>query len=301
MPRRFCIRKNTLPILVLFALCLPLLSLAPKRDKQALFVIVIDGVRYSETFGDSTHAYIPGMWKMAGHDASIITAFFNDGVTKTVPGQASIATGTWQKIANNGRERPYSPTFFEYLRKSDSKLKMSKLWVIAGKRKLEAVTCSSAREYGKKFGASHDVPGFPTERSDIETWTSLRTTMRKHHPKLVIVNFAGVDIAAHSGNWERYVSAIKTADSLVCEVWKEIEGDAFYRGSCTLFVTGDHGRHDDQHGGFKGHGDGCEGCRHLIFLAIGPQIREGFVSAKRRSQVTGVRLTCSVVAVTVLR
>jgi hypothetical protein len=225
------------------------------------------------------------MWKMAKQDASIITAFYNDGVTQTVPGHASIASGVWQRITNDGRQRPYSPTFFEYLRKTDPKLKKDKLWVVAGKKKLDAVTYSKADEYGKKFEASCDVPGFIPDRSDIETWISLRSIMRKHHPKLVLVNFADVDVAGHSGNWKRYVSAIRTADSLVCEVWNEIQGDAFYSNTCTLFVTADHGRHDDQHGGFKDHGDGCNGCRHLIFLAVGPQMKKGFVSARRRTQI----------------
>ncbi|NIW99096.1 MAG: T9SS type A sorting domain-containing protein, partial [Phycisphaerae bacterium] len=42
--------------------------------------------------------------------------------------------------------------------------------------------------------------------------------------------------------------------------------------------TNDHGRHDDQHGGFSGHGDGCEGCRHIMFLALGPEIKQNYVS-----------------------
>jgi hypothetical protein len=39
-----------------------------------------------------------------------------------------------------------------------------------------------------------------------------------------------------------------------------------------LFVTSDHGRHDDSHGGFQDHGDGCDGCREVTFLAVGPHI-----------------------------
>jgi hypothetical protein len=49
-----------------------------------------------------------------------------------------------------------------------------------------------------------------------------------------------------------------------------------------MFVTNDHGRHDDQHGGFSGHGDGCEGCRHIQFLALGPGIKKNFVSTQYR-------------------
>ena len=40
-------------------------------------------------------------------------------------------------------------------------------------------------------------------------------------------------------------------------------------------MTNDHGRHEDAHGGFKNHGDSCEGCRHIMLLAIGPRFTPG--------------------------
>jgi hypothetical protein len=47
-----------------------------------------------------------------------------------------------------------------------------------------------------------------------------------------------------------------------------------------MFVTNDHGRHDYN---FSGHGDGCAGCRTIQLLAIGPDIKEGFVSSIPRT------------------
>jgi len=44
-----------------------------------------------------------------------------------------------------------------------------------------------------------------------------------------------------------------------------------------MFVSSDHGRHDDAHGGFQHHGCSCEGCRHIIGLGIGPGFRKGAV------------------------
>lgn len=46
----------------------------------------------------------------------------------------------------------------------------------------------------------------------------------------------------------------------------------------TLFITNDHGRHLDGHkNGFINHGDGCEGCRHIALLAMGPDFKKDVV------------------------
>lgn len=45
-----------------------------------------------------------------------------------------------------------------------------------------------------------------------------------------------------------------------------------------MFVTNDHGRHlDTVSVGFSSHGDGCEGCRHVMFYAYGPDFKQNVV------------------------
>jgi arylsulfatase A-like enzyme len=63
--------------------------------------------------------------------------------------------------------------------------------------------------------------------------------------------------------------------SLVVVTWNHLQADSDYAGKTYLFVTSDHGRHDDAHGGYQHHGDECDGCRHITFLALGPDIRAG--------------------------
>jgi len=119
--------------------------------------------------------------------------------------------------------------------------------------------------------------------TDEDVATETQWVMDNHHPRLMWVYLADVDHAGHSGNWTNYTAAIRTADSIVGVLWKKLQSDPFYKDSTTLIVTNDHGRHDDQHGGFKGHGDGCDGCRHIQFLAVGPNIKKDFVSNIDRS------------------
>lgn len=243
-------------------------------------LVVIDGARYTETFGDSTHEYIPYMWENLGPQGTIFDNFRNGGETKTNPGMTSLATGTWQHVANDGSERPTMPTFFEYFREALAAPESLAL-VVTGKSKLNVCSYSAHPDYGAPYGAREDV-GFD---SDVETFQALLSDLESDHPRLVLVNLSEVDWEGHSGVWSSYVSAIQTADSLVWELWRFLQADPFYAAKTYLFVTNDHGRHDDAHGGFKNHGDDCEGCRHIMLLALGPKIRKNHTVSDVYNQV----------------
>ncbi len=62
--------------------------------------------------------------------------------------------------------------------------------------------------------------------------------------------------------------------------WARVQPDPVYAGRTTLLVTNDHGRHDYD---FQGHGDDCEGCRHIQLLALGPDTPAGLISTDPRS------------------
>ena len=88
-----------------------------------------------------------------------------------------------------------------------------------------------------------------------------------------MVSFSYVDLKGHSGVWQDYLDQIEIADSMVFATWNYLQSDPFYQNQTYLFLSADHGRHDDAHGGFQNHGDSCDGCRILPFLALGPNIR----------------------------
>ena len=57
-----------------------------------------------------------------------------------------------------------------------------------------------------------------------------------------------------------------------------------YKTKTAFFVTNDHGRHlDTISNGFIGHGDGCDGCRHLFFYASGPDFNSNVVLSRNRN------------------
>jgi hypothetical protein len=234
---------------------------------QHVIMVVIDGARFTETLG-SQATYIPNMWNTLKPQGTIYTNFYNNGSTRSLPGHAAILTGNWEDLANDGSERPNNPTIFEYNRHQTASM-VSDNYVLGGATKFNALTYSNHFDYGAVFGASSNTNSY---EGDLATYDSLVGIMDMYHPELLLVNFKEVDTKGHSGNFQEYVAAIQQVDSLIFLLWQKISTDPFYMNNTTLFVTNDHGRHDDDNGGFEGHDDSCGGCRHIMLLTLGRYI-----------------------------
>jgi len=248
---------------------------------QNVHIVVIDGVRYSETFGSTTHQYIPTIWNTLKPQATIFTRYYNDSLTLTTPGHASILSGVWQYMPNDGTERANFPTVFEYFRK-EQKTTALENYVILGKDKLSSLSSSYFPEYGTAYGASVIYSVSPFD--DTLTWQNFKSVLTAYHPRLTITNLAQVDVAGHGGVWDEYTNAIHRADSIVGEMWALIQSDSVYRDKTTLIVLNDHGRHLGE--SWPSHGDdGCDGCRHIMLMMLGPDTRAGIVDSMRRTHV----------------
>jgi hypothetical protein len=263
---------KTLRSLVLL-LCIFSLSLF----SQNVIIVVIDGARYSETFGADS-LYISHIWNQLRPLGTIWTSFYNDGQTKTDPGHSAIASGAWQQIDNKGLDRPEQPTVFEYFRKYTMAPEKATA-VVVGKQKLDILTYSNHPDYGKKYKASSFISS-----TDTSVMNDVKRVLSFNRPRIMMVNLPSVDAAGHSGNWTEYITALHNADSLIWNLWQTLQSNSVYRNTTTLFVTNDHGRHDDTHDGFKNHGDGCEGCRHILCLAIGRGFPANQIIKQRRTQ-----------------
>jgi hypothetical protein len=255
---------------------------APARaviHTRHVVVLVIDGARFSETLGDPTLTWHPRI----GHDLAAIGAmpgrFDNVGQTVTVPGMSAIMTGTLQNVANDGSERPHSPTVCEYLRKFAG-VPDSLVRVVARKPKLDVLAWSDHPDYGAAYGAVARA-GF---NNDLETFVEARAQLLHYRPTFMLIHLGDTDFFGHANDWPGYLGSLHLADSLVWRLWTDIQSDAGLAGTTTLFVTNDHGRHSDAFGGFQNHGDGCDGCRHIMLVMAGPDTRAGWVSAAHRDQ-----------------
>src|SRR3972149_7538234 len=74
----------------------------PKYKTKNIILLVIDGPRYSETWGDTSHQYIPNFASMA-YEGTVFTNFYNDGITNTVNGHAALTTGFYENLNNAGQ------------------------------------------------------------------------------------------------------------------------------------------------------------------------------------------------------
>jgi hypothetical protein len=259
-------------------------ALGQEPSDQNVFIVVIDGVRYSETFGDPQHRYIPMIWNVLRPKGAIITSFYNRGQTVTSGAHGSLLTGneSWlhqehiePPYSEDELSRPFTPTLFEHYRAATG-ADASKAWLIANHaRFLEGVSYSRHPAYGPAYGATW----FYGPGSDYQMWQRLAAVMDQYHPRLVTVNLHQTDMYAHQGSWEGYTMHILMADLIVYQLWSKIERHPFYSGRTTLIVTSDHGRHTRD---FTDHGDCCDGCQHVMFLALGPAIRRGYQSAIER-------------------
>ena len=248
----------------------------PSQIAENVITVVIDGARYSETFGDSTKFYTPVMWELA-EEGTIISSFYNDGFTYTSRAVPALWCGGWTEVYDtvyNGQKTQYTelPSIFEYVRKQKNIPPEKCVYTLKSLKSLWLPSFDP--DYGENYWPMFHSIG----STDSEVADEALKVMSSQQPKYLHIYFADVDHDGHSGVWDNYVRAIEIADSLVGAIWQAVQADTFYADKTAMFVTNDHGRHDDKHGGFKGHGDGCDGCRHIQFLAIGKGVRKNYVS-----------------------
>jgi len=243
---------------------------------QNVVIVVIDGARYSETFGDTSHKYVPKMYELSQQGA-IVSTFYNNGYTYTSRAVPALWTGSWtqvEKVTYNGKETQCTvdPTIFEYYRKQKNAPADDCIYT------LKYVPSLWLQSFNPEYGEDYWPMTISAGEGDKDVLDTTKKLIDKYHPRLLWVYFADVDHAGHSGDWDYYTSTIKTADSCVYELWQYIQNDPQYKDNTYMFVTNDHGRHDDQHGGFQNHGCSCDGCRHIMYLAMGPHIKKDYVS-----------------------
>lgn len=267
-------------ILIIIAMLLPGISFSQSDDNDKMMIIIIDGARYRETFGDPDHTHIPKMWDIA-QDGVFADEFYNDGTTYTSRAIPALWCGAWTEVRDtfyNGSNTSYAvkPTIFEYYQKQKDTEPEDCFYVL--KYIPDLWLPSFDADYGPDYWPAFHSVGETDEDVAMET----QFVMDTYHPRFLWVYLADVDHAGHSGIWDDYINAIENADNIVGLLWDKLQSDPFYENSTTLIVTNDHGRHDDQHGGFTGHGCSCDGCRHILFLAAGPEIKNNFISNQYR-------------------
>lgn len=290
-------------VLFVFFICSSLFLSACKRDNnftsksfktENVIIILIDGARYSETWGDNTHQFIPGQ-ELMSKEGVVFINFNNDGTTNTINGHTAITTGYYQNLDNSGMEKPARPSLFQLYLES-KKGPATDAWIISSKDKLQVLGDCTDNDYEGQFIPQSDCGNnglFTGYREDSITFLNATNILNNLHPHLVFISFKQPDSYAHAGDWNNYLNSLAQSDDYTLKIWQALQNDPHYKDKTAVFVTNDHGRHlDGVSGGFASHGDTCSGCRHIMLLAAGPDFKRNIVIDKHYG-LTDINATVS--------
>jgi len=180
------------------AFALPNKSQSPKSEKKYktkhVFILVLDGPRWSETFGDSTYQYVPNMKHKLAPKGVFFNNFTNDGPTYTLSGHTAITTGVYQKLDNTGKRVPKNPSMFQYYLKQHKKDKR-KAWVLTSKGKLNVIGHTSDKKWKRQYypsvyaGLNGSGLGYPSDKSMLPIFQEIIT---ENVPNLAIINLLDI-------------------------------------------------------------------------------------------------------------
>lgn len=259
-------------------------------------ILVIDGPRYSETFGDTSCQYIPLMGKKLIKEGVFFENFKNNGPTYTVPGHTAMTTGNYQRISNSGTNLPSRPSIFQYYLKATNAPK-SDAYIVASKGKLDVLANTKNKKWRNQYVASTycgpNGVGVGYGNDDKTFSKVIELVSGNNPPHLMLINLLAVDVYGHANNWKKYLESIKVCDKYTDSLWKVIQSNPILKDNTTLFITNDHGRHlDGRRTGFVSHGDNCSGCRHISLLVLGPDIQKGKI-IKQEAELIDISKTIS--------
>lgn len=256
---------------------------------ENVIIIVIDGARYSESWGDPSHSNIPNLDSLKS-EGVFFPNFLNTGDTRTVPGHTALLTGVYENLDNTGLDTPTNPSIFQcWAKKYNANSNQS--WIITSKDKLEVLGNCTRSTWKDKFlpqthcgvNGAGQLSGYQDDSSTVAQGLAI---LELDHPNLVLFNLREPDFSGHGGIWNDYLSGLQKSDELTKKIIEFIKNDPVYAGKTTIFITSDHGRHlDGVNGGFAGHGDNCQGCQRIGMLAIGPDFEPGKVVETEYSQI----------------
>jgi len=238
-----------------------------------VYILVIDGPRYTETYGEPTCKYSPILCDSLKNEGTFYAQFKNNGPTFTVPGHTAIVTGTYQRISNAGTALPKQPNIFQYFLKASGK-DSTAAYVVASKGKLDVLVNTSHKKWNNQYNGN----GLGYGRDDKTFAKVTELVQSAQPPQLMLINLLAVDVYGHANNWDKYLESITQSDMYAAKLWQMIQENPVLRDQTTLLITNDHGRHSEGvRSGFVNHGCWCEGCRHISLLVLGPDTPKGVV------------------------
>ncbi len=268
---------------------------APVEVNGTVIVVVMDGVRVEESFGEEPSsatgghpsAFLPNVWSELFPQAVRATQAWNLTSTTTTPAHVALMTGRRQAVANYpldvnpGQYRPELPTVVEALRRTTGVTRQQAA-IIANTELVKPAGHSlwpgSGYLHGAEFifvtrGASETNPS----NDDIEVLAALREQLETFPTHFALLNLHQVDRSGHYGDEDAYLDDVRYLDQDLADLWGWIQARPQYAGDTWLLLVADHGRHSNAatEPPWRHHGCQCNGCRRVPFLLLGPGVKDG--------------------------
>jgi hypothetical protein len=262
-------------------------------EVQTVVVLVTDGARIDETFGDKvssvtgeqTEDFWPTIRSSLLPQGTLVLPGLATGVTITAEGHGALLTGSRVAQANfpsddgPGMYRPEIPTIFERLR-STLDLPEDSTALVGNTVHLGGHGWSLHPGHGEDLGASVTVftqdNGQPVG-DDIEVIDGVQSKLEDFDIRLIVANLHQMDRSGHyNTNPSAYADGVKSVDEGIVDLWNWIQESEDYADQTLLVVVADHGRHRwNEIEDYRNHGDQCTGCRQIPMFMVGPGIRAG--------------------------
>jgi hypothetical protein len=261
-----------------------------------LFIIILNSIRYSDTFGDKRHLYIENTWEKIRPYGTLCKNVYNDFITLPLPAQSVLLTGVSPGKADNLPEL-LSPTIFEYYRKQTGTPENKVMFAVSDSNSA-ALAFSNNADYGKAY-APDILVNDTGETDENAIYKKTAAYIKEIHPSLVVLSLTtGKPVKHHLTDKEcqalsrglkdacgtaefmnMYFEGIILNDMIILNLWEKIQADEFYKDNTVFCVVSSQGRHTND---YSSYGDNCEGCRRLMFLIAGPGIRKNYISGRKR-------------------
>ncbi len=267
---------------------------------QRAVILVLDGARMEETFGDGssdasggpTAEIMPEVRGALLDQGGVAAPAYVTGPTFTSAAHVDLLTGVRQYYAmlpasdGYGPWRPDHPSLFEGLR-AERGLAEDQVAMAANTTLMGDLAWGWAPGFGEDVaGAYHTVmdPDDPEDVSldDGDVIDQVKASLTDDDAVFVLANLHQIDRAGH-GNPTVYANYVADTDGPITQLWKWLQDAAGDGDDLPLVVVvSDHGRHRfvESLQPWAHHGCSCSGCREVPLLVLGPGIEPGTLASR---------------------
>ncbi len=274
---------------------LPPDSVAQEGMAERAVLLVIDGARLEETFGDgdsdasgeATEEILPEIRSTLFEQGGVAAPAYVTGPAFTSAAHVDLITGVRQYYAmlasgdGYGPWRPDHPNLFERLR-AERGLAESQVAFAANTTLMGDLVWGWAPGFGEDVaGAYHAVESSDGSGEisvdDRDVIEQVKASLTDDDATLVVANLHQSDRAGH-GTPLVYANAVAAVDGPITQLWGWLQ-DAVADGDelPLVVIVADHGRHRAVESAqpWAHHGCSCTGCREVPLLVLGPGIAPG--------------------------